>query len=139
MTRPLRRWLALLVVALLTTASLAWSVNSRAEQVNILMPAPFADATAALVREFNLAHHGRIHLQVSSGPRDTETMSDLAISSLLLGDPPYDALLIDVTWLPKYAAAQWLEPLGGFFDADDELTLIRGSREGNRYAYQLYR
>ena len=50
MTRPLRRWLVLLVVALLTTASLAWSVNSRAEQVNILMPAPFADATAALVR-----------------------------------------------------------------------------------------
>ena len=47
MTRPLRRWLALLVVALLTTASLAWSANSRAEQVNILMPPPFADATAA--------------------------------------------------------------------------------------------
>ena len=139
MTRPLRRRLVLLVVALLTTASLAWSVNSRAEQVNILMPAPFADATAALVREFNRAHQGRIHLQVSSGPRDTETMSDLAISSLLLGDPPYDALLIDVTWLPKYAAAQWLEPLGGFFDADDEQTLIRGAREGNRYADQLYR
>ena len=139
MTRPLRRWLALLVVALLTTASLAWSVNSRAEQVNILMPAPFADATAALVREFNRAHQGRIHLQVSSGPRDTETMSDLAISSLLLGDPPYDALLIDVTWLPKYVAAQWLEPLDTSLTADDELTLIRGARLGNAVDGTLYR
>ena len=61
MTRPLRRWLALLVVALLTTASLAWSANSRAEQVNILMPAPFADATAALVQQFN--RQGRIHVR----------------------------------------------------------------------------
>ena len=29
--------------------------------------------------------------------------------------------------------------LDGFFDADDELTPIRGAREGNRYADQLYR
>ena len=38
-------------------------------------------------------------------------MSDLAISSLLLGDSPYDLLLMDVTWTAKYAAAGWLLPL----------------------------
>ena len=74
------------------------------------MPAPFADATAELVSAFNRSHP-RIALSVTRGPLETEAVSDLAISSLLLGDTPYDLLLMDVTWTPKYAAAGWLEPL----------------------------
>ncbi len=139
MNRRLSWWLSLLTLAVLATTSLAWSAMSPVEQVTVLMPAPFAESTASLVQQFNRDHLGRIHLDVTSGPRDTEAMSDLAISSLLLGDPPYDALLIDVTWLPKYAAAGWLEPLDSFFGPDDESTLIRGARQGNRYDNQLYR
>lgn len=139
MTRRLRGWLCLACLALLTIATLGWSAQARIEDVTVLMPAPFAESTAPLVQQFNQDHKGRIHLTVSSGPRDTEAMSDLAISSLILGDPPYDALLIDVTWLPKYAAAGWLEPLDHAFSSEDEATLVRGAREGNRYDDQLYR
>ncbi|WP_392349762.1 ABC transporter substrate-binding protein [Parasynechococcus sp.] len=139
MRRRLRWWWSLLSLPLLTVATLAWSAAHAVEQVTLLMPAPFAESTAPLVRQFNEQHRGRIELNVSSGPRDTEAMSDLAISSLILGAPPYDALLIDVTWLPKYAAAGWLEPLDGFFSAEDEQTLIRGARQGNRYQDHLFR
>ena len=69
----------------------------------------FTDASADLVKAFNREHRGRIHLKLIRGPLNTESISDLAISSLLLGDAPFDALLMDVTWLPKYAAAGWLD------------------------------
>tara|TARA_B110000003_G_C16601270_1_gene515741 strand:+ start:1 stop:1047 length:1047 start_codon:yes stop_codon:yes gene_type:complete len=66
-------------------------------------------------------------------------MSDLAISSLLLGNAPFDGLLMDVTWLPKYAAAGWMEPLEDFFNEKDVDALAIGAREGNSYDGHLYR
>ncbi len=49
-------------------------------------------------------------------PLDTEALADLASSSLLLGDTPFDVLLMDVSWTARYAASGWLEPLGNAFD-----------------------
>ncbi|MEJ6657461.1 MAG: ABC transporter substrate-binding protein, partial [Synechococcus sp. ChSW.bin.154] len=89
------------------------------ESVSCLMAAPFADATQDLVKQFNRKHRGEIHLQVIRGPLETEAMSDLAISSLLLGKAPFDGLLMDVTWLSKYAAAGWMEPLEDYFSDTD--------------------
>ena len=103
------------------------------------MAAPFADATRDLVKQFNQEHRGEINLQVVRGPLETEAMSDLAISSLLLGKAPFDGLLMDVTWLPKYAAAGWMEPLEDFFNEKDVDALAIGAREGNSYDGHLYR
>lgn len=135
---PLRR-LLLVLVGLVLVGTVGWSRVHHPEQVTILMPAPFADATAEQVKQFNADHHGRIHLHVTRGPRDTESISDLAISSLLLGAPPFDALLVDVTWLPKYVAAGWLQPLDPWFDGDDIATLVAGARLGNSVDGTLYR
>ena len=136
----LRRWLAggalALVIAL---GALVGSASFRAEEVSILMPSSFTDASADLVKAFNREHRGRIHLKLIRGPLNTESISDLAISSLLLGDAPFDALLMDVTWLPKYAAAGWLEPLDPWFDQADQELLVQGARLGNDYDGHLYR
>ncbi len=100
-----------LLLALVLLAGLSAPLRAQpAVPVNVLMPAPFADATAATVQDFNRSHPG-IRLVVTRGPFETEAVSDLAISSLLLGDSPYDLLLMDVTWTAKYAAAGWLLPL----------------------------
>ena len=109
------------------------------DQVSILMPAPFADSTAELVRTFNRKNQGHIHLNVIRGPLETEAISDLAISSLLLGDTPFDALLMDVTWIPKYAKAGWLEPLDSYFNDDEMNALATGASEGNHYEGSLLR
>ena len=136
----LRRWLASGALALLMALGcLVASTSFRAEDVSILMPSSFTDASADLVKAFNREHRGRIHLKLIRGPLNTESISDLAISSLLLGDAPFDALLMDVTWLPKYAAAGWLEPLDPWFDQDDQEQLIQGARLGNDYDGHLYR
>ena len=139
MTIGRRALAALLGLTLLFSFGLAWSGQRQIQKVNILMPAPFADATAELVQRFNRDHRGSIALRVTRGPRDTEAISDLAISSLLLGRPPFDALLMDVTWLAKYAAAGWLEPLDSFFDSEEIDALVEGARLGNHYDGVLYR
>ena len=136
---PLLRRLLLVLLGLVLTATIGWTSVRRPEQVTILMPAPFADATAEQVIRFNEEHRGRIRLNVIRGPRDTESISDLAISSLLLGAPPFDALLVDVTWLPKYVAADWLQPLDPWFDDADVASLISGARLGNSVDGELYR
>lgn len=135
----LRRW-PLLIVALV--ASVLLGLRSLAapaiETVNVLMPAPFADATSGLVDAFNREHPG-IELTVTRGPLETEAVSDLAISSLLLGSSPYDLLLMDVTWTPKYAAAGWLAPLENWLGADALADLAPGAELGNAFGGHLWR
>jgi multiple sugar transport system substrate-binding protein len=133
--RTLRRW-ALLLIALVGSLSLGLLglATERVEPVSVLMPAPFTDATAELVSAFNRSHP-RIALSVTRGPLETEAVSDLAISSLLLGDSPYDLLLMDVSWTPKYAAAGWLEPLDHWLGPDALADLAPGAELGNAFGH----
>ena len=133
------RILASLFVVLICSAGFGLAQAKTVETVSFLMAAPFADATQDLVQQFNQEHRGDIKLQVIKGPLETEAMSDLAISSLLLGKAPFDGLLMDVTWLAKYAEAGWLEPLENYFSEADVDTLVVGARAGNSYKGHLYR
>ena len=135
----LRRLLGSIFAVFICSALFGLAQAKTIESVSILMAAPFADATQDLVKQFNNEHHGEIKLNVIRGPLETEAMSDLAISSLLLGKAPFDALLMDVTWLPKYAAAGWMEPLENYFQQGDVESLAKGAREGNSYNGHLYR
>ena len=134
-----RRLLGLLIAVLICSTSLGLVQATTIESVSFLMAAPFADATQDLVKQFNQEHRGVINLKVIRGPLETEAMSDLAISSLLLGKAPFDVLLMDVTWLPKYAAAGWMVPLEDYFNDIDINELATGAREGNSYNDHLYR
>ncbi|MFL2512392.1 MAG: ABC transporter substrate-binding protein [Synechococcus sp.] len=135
----IKKILASLFAVLICSAVFGLVRARTIESVTFLMAAPFADATRDLVKQFNQEHRGEINLQVVRGPLETEAMSDLAISSLLLGKAPFDGLLMDVTWLPKYAAAGWMEPLEDFFNEKDVDALAIGAREGNSYDGHLYR
>ena len=134
----LRRRLLGVVLAGITLLLMATGVPAATVPVSVLMPASFADASAPLVREFNASHPG-IRLEVTRGPLDTESVSDLAISSLLLGSSPYDLLLMDVTWTPKYVAAGWLEPLEGWLGDDAMASIAPGADLGNAFDGHLWR
>ncbi|MFL0747346.1 MAG: ABC transporter substrate-binding protein [Prochlorococcus sp.] len=131
--------LALFLVLTSLAVLTSWALSLRPIRINVLMPASFADQTTELVRKFNADHTGKINLRVTRGPLETEAVSDLAISSLLLGKSPFDALLIDVTWLPKYAAAGWLAPLDPWIDQQAIDSLAPGAQLGNSYKDQIYR
>lgn len=106
--------------------------------VRVLMPAPLADAVAAPVAQFNASGAG-IALEVIRGPLDTETISDLATGSLLLGEAPFDLLLVDVSWLPRYVAAGWFEPLERWFGPEVLAAMEPGARLGNGLDGHLWR
>ncbi len=135
----LRRFFAGIFSVFIFSALFGLAQARIVESVSILMAAPFADATQDLVKQFNKDYRGKINLRVIRGPLETEAMSDLAISSLLLGKAPFDVLLMDVTWLPKYAAAGWMVPLENNFNPQDVESLAKGAREGNSYNGHLYR
>ncbi len=106
--------------------------------VRLLMPAPLADAVAGPVARYN-ARRQDLQVEVVRGPLDTETISDLAISSLLLGEAPFDLLLVDVSWLAKYVAAGWLEPLEPWFGPEALEAMVPGARLGNGFGGHLWR
>ena len=133
------------IPTLLFTLTLVLGPNAFASEykntklINILMPAPFADSTKKLVKDFNKSNKDNIKIKITRGPRETESVSDLAISSLILGKSPYDILLVDVTWLPKYASAGWLEPLDALVTKKQLSTLAKGALKGNTFRKKLYR
>ena len=133
------RVFAIAFAALLSLCLNSLSARNRVENINILMPSPFVNAIKEQVDQFNKEYHGSIQLNITRGPLETEAISDLAISSLLLGDSPYDALLIDVTWLAKYAAAGWLRPLDQWFTQADIDQLVPGAQIGNNFDGHLLR
>ncbi|MFM7653387.1 MAG: extracellular solute-binding protein [Vulcanococcus sp.] len=136
--RRLRALTAFLCTLVLLACCGAGLAGAKPLEVSVLMPAPFADATAPLVAAFNREHRD-LHIAVTRGPLDTEALSDLAISSLLLGDTPYDLLLMDVTWTPKYAAAGWLEPLEPLLGDDALAGMAPGAQLGNAFGGHLWR
>lgn len=130
--------LALLVCLLASGLAAAASAWQAPVSVRVLTPSPFVSALAESVRNFERSHP-RIHIQLVGGPLDTEQISDLAISSLLLGDTPYDLLMVDVSWLPRYAAAGWLVPLESWFGPDQLAAMEPGARLGNSASGHLWR
>lgn len=128
--------MALILAFWIICASPAWAAET--VDVSILMPAPFAVATEELVEDYN-KRQSHIRLKVERGPLNTEAISDLAISSLLLGDTPYDLLLMDVTWTPKYVAANWLLPLEPLLGEKALDPLLPGAQIGNTFGGHLWR
>lgn len=138
-----RRALQLLLAAVPTTAigmaqRAGASAAGRPETVRVLMPAPFADATAPSVRRFNRLHP-HVQIAVTRGPLDTEALSDLASSSLLLGEAPFDLLLMDISWTARYVAAGWLTPLETLLGEEAMAGLLPAARLGNAFGGHLWR
>ncbi len=139
MNKKLFPYLIYPLIIFISIAYSAWSFTHKPIDINILMPAPFADSTSTIVDQYNHENKGKVHINVTRGPLETEAVSDLAISSLLLGASPFDIILIDVTWLPKYAEAGWISSLDKYIDIEEWNSLISGAQDGNSYKGNIYR
>lgn len=80
-----------------------------------------------------------IRLNLVEGPFDTNLQENLLTSAFLLGDSPYDILNLDVVWVPKFAAAGWLRPLGDRVSPDQLEEFVENNIEGGTYQGKLYR
>lgn len=132
------RWLGL---ALFCSISLIGGHFVQAQQpihLSMLTSALDAAQGQALVAAFE-AKNPDIKLDVIEGPNASNLIEDLYTSSFLLGDSPYDLVMMDVVWLPKFAAAGWLLDLSDRIAAADLADFMPADLNGGRYNGKLYR
>lgn len=84
--------------------------------------------------------HPNIRINLVEGPNQTNLQEDLYTSAFLLGDSPYDLIMMDVVWTPKFAAAGWLLPLDDrTSEAQLKQDFLDKDVEGGQYNGQIYR
>ena len=92
----------------------------------------------AFIREFEAQNPG-VHINYVEGPSETNAREDLYVTSLLGGQTVYDLIFADVVWVPKFAAAGWLEDLTDRWPAERWNEFIPGALEGGKYKGRIYR
>lgn len=113
----------------------------RAQQpvvLSILIPAPDVAPFPPLIKEFEQQNPG-IKINIVEGPNSSNLVEDLYSSAFLLGDSPYDLLNMDITWVPKFAAAGWLQDISNILPQGELAKFLQGDIEGGRYKGKLYR
>lgn len=132
------RWL---VIAIATCFSVVlYSVIALSQPVRITMLSSALDAAQErhIIEAFEAQNPG-IDVEVIEGPNASNLLEDLYTSSFLLGDSPYDLVLMDTIWLPKFAAAGWLTDLSDRVASTDLSDFLPAHIEGSRYENKLYR
>lgn len=133
------RWVSLAIAAF--AGVILYGVVAFSQQpVRLTMLTSALDAAQErhIVEAFE-AEHPNIRINVVEGPNASNLIEDLYTSSFLLGDSPYDLVMMDIVWLPKFAAASWLMDLS---DRVPESTLeefLPVTVEGSRFEDKLYR
>ena len=106
--------------------------------ITVLMQALEATQWQNIVEQFE-RENPDIRLDIVEGPNATNLVEDLYTSSFLLGDSPYDLVYMDIIWVPKFAAAGWLQDLSDRVSDEDLAAFLEGDVEGGRYEGGLYR
>lgn len=91
-----------------------------------------------VIEEFERSHPG-ITVQLVEAPSSSNLTEDLYTSSFILGDGTYDLVYGDIAWVPKFAAAGWLQDLSGRLSATEAADFLVGDLAGGRYKNGLYR
>lgn len=107
-------------------------------QLNVLMEPDPTGAWRELFTEFRRLHP-KIQITAIEGPSATNTREDLYVTSFLSGQTTYDLVFADVVWIPKFAAAGWIEDLTDRWPAEQWNRFIRGSLVGGQYKGRIYR
>lgn len=107
-------------------------------RLTVLMQALEGAQWQGIIEEFE-AQNPDIQLNIVEGPNATNLIEDLYTSSFLLGDSPYDLVYMDIVWVPKFAAAGWLQDLSDQVSPDELDDFLEGDVNGGRYEGGLYR
>lgn len=133
------KWLLLsgLACILVTSFSvMAWSQES--VTISFLVRAVEAQQLQLLADEFE-AEHPNITVDIIQGPNAADAVENLYTTSFLLGDSPYDLIYADVVWIPKFAAAGWLQDLSDRVSDEDLNAFLEADVSSGRYQDGLYR
>lgn len=133
------RW-GLLFVLSLSIILTAWiAIAQQPVVLNTLILAPdVKDLRTGFFKDFETKNPD-IRINVIEGPNSANLVEDLYSSAFLLGDSPYDLVLLDIVWTPKFAAAGWLEDLNNRVSQEELKAFTPQDIEAGRYKDGLYR
>ena len=130
--------LALMCILVLANCSRPQASDTARVELSVLMDADVAGDWHAFIREFEKLNPG-VHINYVEGPSETNAREDLYVTSLLGGEAVYDLIYADVVWIPKFAAAGWLEDVTDRWPAERWSEFIPGAVEGGKYKGRIYR
>lgn len=107
-------------------------------ELSVLMDADVAGDWHQFIGEFEAANPG-IRINYIEGPSATDAREDLYVTSLLGGQTVYDLIFADVIWVPKFAAAGWLEDLTDRWPPERWNDFVPGALDGSKYKGRIYR
>ncbi|MGB3510505.1 MAG: ABC transporter substrate-binding protein [Microcoleaceae cyanobacterium] len=127
------------ILSILCISILPALTQEKPVTIQVLIQALEGTQWNSIQADFNKTH-SKIKLEIVKGPNDTNLVEDLYTSSFLLGDSPYDLAYMDIVWVQKFAAADWLQDLSEKVDKQQlKETYLLGDIEGGTYQDKLYR
>ncbi len=110
----------------------------RAQTLRVLMEPDGRGAWHELFAEFE-RRHPDIRLQLIEGPASTDAREDLYVNALLSGSGDFDLVYADTVWIPKFAAAGWLEDLTDGWSRETWDDFVPATIAGGSYRGRIYR
>lgn len=140
MARKVNRWMVLAIaisIAIIGISTVAWS-QEEPVTITFLVRAVEAQQLQLLADEFE-RQHPNIKIDMVEGPNAADNVENLYTTSFLLGDSPYDLVYSDVVWIPKFAAAGWLQDLSDRVSDEELNNFLAADVAAGRYQGGLYR
>jgi trehalose/maltose transport system substrate-binding protein len=132
------RWrlLATSGVALVTASTLAACGSDSGTQINVYY-APEQNFQSVIDR-CNDEAAGRYEIVYRKLPRDADGQREQMVRRLAAGDTDLDVLGLDVTWVPEFAEAKWLEEWTGKNKSAAEDDVLEGPLTTAKWNDKLY-
>lgn len=130
------RMLAVSGAALMTASTVAACGSDGGTEISVYY-APEQNFQAVIDR-CNEQANGRYEIVYRTLPRDADGQREQMVRRLAAGDTELDILGLDVTWVPEFAEAKWLEEWTGENKSDAEADVLEGPLSTARWDGKLY-
>src|SRR5262245_29024946 len=131
-----RRLGALLAAAAVAGPMVAACGSSGGKQINVYY-APEQNFQKVIDR-CNAKAGGRYRIVYRKLPRDADGQREQMVRRLAAGDTDLDVLGLDVTWVPEFAEANWLEEWTGSNRTEAEQGVLESPLRTARWRDKLY-
>ncbi len=119
-----RRLLAAAGVTLVAASTVAACGSESGTQINVYY-AP-EENFQSVIDDCNKEAAGKYEIVYRKLPRDADSQREQMVRRLAAGDTDLDVLGLDVTWVPEFAEAKWLEEWTGEDKATAEDDVLEG-------------
>jgi multiple sugar transport system substrate-binding protein len=136
--RGLSRWRGVVAgaVALMAAPTIAACGSDSGTEINVYLSPEQNFQT--VVDRCNEQADGRYNIVYRKLPRDADGQREQMVRRLAAGDTGLDILGLDVTWVPEFAEAKWLEEWTGENKSDAEAGVLEGPLATAMWNDKLY-